>query len=156
MIDKEFYRKNAQDIVNKYRKHIFDPAGGGARAKDVYGKNYPSTYSEPYGTNKKNKTLPRRNAKFARSNAPVLTGQLMNSFDKVGSDTGGFGFGTVTQKGKVKKLANMGRAVSTNEKPVPDEVAKFIMKEMTKDVKGAFKKIRKAIKRKKININIGK
>ena len=53
MLDKQFFRKNAQDIVNKYRKHIFDPAGGGARAKDVYGKNYPSTYSEPYGTIKR-------------------------------------------------------------------------------------------------------
>jgi len=61
----------------------------------------------------------------------------------------------MTEQGKVKKLANMGRVVSSNAKPVPDEVAKFIMKEMTKDVKGAFKKIRKSIRRKKINIKIG-
>jgi len=27
MIDKKFYRKNAQDIVNEYRKLIFDIAG---------------------------------------------------------------------------------------------------------------------------------
>ena len=78
----------------------------------------------------------------------------MNSFQSIQSSDKGFGFGTITQKGKVKKLANMGRVVSANEKPVPDDVAEFIMNEMTKDVKGAFKKLRKAIKRKKININI--
>jgi len=61
-----------------------------------------------------------------------------------------------SKKGVVKKLANMGRVVSENQKPVPDEVAKFIMDGFDKDVKGAFKKIRKAIKRKKININIGR
>ena len=37
MIDKAFYRKYSQDIVNKYRKLIFDIAGGGTSARDVYG-----------------------------------------------------------------------------------------------------------------------
>ena len=155
MLDKAFLNELGKDVRDMYRKLIFDPAGGGKGAKDVYGKEY-KRYSSGYGAAKKTGTLNEQHEKHKDSRSPVLTGQLMNSFDSVGSDSGGFGFGTTTQKGKVKKLANMGRAVSTNEKPVPDEVAKFIMKEMTKDVKGAFKKIRKAIKRKKININIGK
>ena len=50
----------------------------------------------------------------------------------------------------------MGRVIYTDAKPLPDECSEFIMKELTKDVKGAFKKIRKKMKRKKININIGK
>ena len=165
MLDKAFLNELGKDVRDKYRKLIFDPDGGGKGAKDVYGKEYAG-YKNPqdpysYGNLKKTGELSGidgtpQHKKHKDSRSPVLTGQLMNSFDSVGSHSNGFGFGTVTQKGKVKSLANMGRAVSTNEKPVPDEVAKFIMKEMTKDVKGAFKKIRKAIKRKKININIGK
>ena len=160
MLDKSFLNELGKDVRDMYRKLIFDPAGGGKGAKDVYGKEY-KRYSSGYGAAKKTGELSDidgtpQHKKHKDSKSPVLTGQLMNSFDSVGSHSNGFGFGTTTQKGKVKKLSNMGRAVSTNEKPIPDEVAKFIMKEMTKDVKGAFKKIRKAIKRKKININIGK
>ena len=38
MIDKRFFRKYSQDIVNKYRKLIFDIAGAGTGARDVYGR----------------------------------------------------------------------------------------------------------------------
>ena len=155
MLDKSFFNELGKDVRDMYRKHIFDPAGGGKGAKDVYGKKYKN-YSQSYGLAKKTGQLSEQHEEHKNSVSPVLTGQLMNSFDSVGTTGEGFGFGTIIQKGKVKKLADMGRVVSNNEKPVPDEVAKFIMKEMTKDVKGAFKKIRKAIKRKKININIGR
>ena len=160
MLDKEFFNELGKDVRDMYRKLIFDPAGGGAKAKDVYGKDYKD-YSSGYREAKRSGTLvgedgTPQHKKFKNSTAPVLTGQLMNSFDTMKASNKGFGFGTITQRGKVKKLANMGRVVFANEKPVPDEVAEFIMKEMTKDVKGAFKKIRKKIKRKKININISK
>ena len=160
MLDKKFFNELGKETSLMYRRLIFDPKGGGAKAKDVYGKGY-SRYTSAYGTAKKTGELSGidktpQDPKFKDSKAPVLTGILMESFGAMASHSNGFGFGTITKKGVVKHLANMGRAVSTNEKPMPDEVAKFIMKEMTKDVKGAFKKIRKAIKRKKININIGK
>ena len=127
MIDKEFFRKNAQDIVNEYRKRIFDPAGGGSRAKDVHGKDYSSMYSEPYGTNKKNKTLPRRNAKFAGSNAPVLTGDLMKDFQGFDLTGDGFKFGTPTRGGVVKNLDSLKRTISSNKKPIPEKVEDFII-----------------------------
>ena len=160
MLDKSFFNELGKDVRDMYRKLIFDPAGGGKNAKDVFGSNYKS-YSKEYGDAKRAGILKGidgtpQDQKHKNSRSPVLTGQLMNSFDTVGSHSEGFGFGTTTQKGKAKKLADMGRVVFSNAKPVPDEVAKFIMQEMTKDVKGAFKKIRKKIKRKKININIGK
>ena len=160
MLDKKFFNELGKETSLMYRTLIFDPKGGGKGAKDVHGKAYNS-YSSDYGESKRTGELSGidktpQDPKFKDSNAPVLTGQLMHSFGAMASHSNGFGFGTITKKGVVKHLANMGRVVSTNEKPVPDEVAKFIMKEMTKDVKGAFKKIRKAIKRKKININIGK
>ena len=160
MLDKAFFSKLGAEVSMKFLKHIFDPAGGGSGAKDVYGKVYKS-YSSGYDKAKKTGGLKGidgkpQDPKFKSSKAPVLTGDLMRSFKTTGALSEGFGFGTITRRGRVKKLIDMGRPVSTNEKPVPDEVAKFIMQEMTKDVKGAFKKIRKKIKRKKININICK
>ena len=165
MLDKAFFSKLGAEVSMKFLKHIFDPAGGGKGAKDVYGKGYKgykhSENPNSYGSRKKAGVLKGidgkpQDPKFKSSKAPVLTGDLMRSFKTTGALSEGFGFGTITRRGRVKKLIDMGRPVSTNEKPVPDEVAKFIMQEMTKDVKGAFKKIRKKIKRKKININIGK
>ena len=160
MLDKVFFSKLGAEVKMMYRKLIFDPKGGGKKAKDVYGKAYKK-YSSGYSSVKKAGKLKGidgtpQDRLFKESKAPVLTGELMNKFQAIQSTSRGFGFGATTQRGKIKHLANMGRVVSSNAKPVPDDVAEFIMDEMTKDVKGAFKKIRKKIKRKKININIGK
>ena len=155
MLDKKFINKLALETRTLYRKLVFDPAGGGKGAKDVYGKDYKK-YSSSYKIAKESGELKRQSSKFKDRQAPVLSGDLLNAFDTLKTDSTGFGFGAIGQRGKIKRLNSMGRAVSTNEKPVPDEVTKFIMKEMDKDVKGAFKKIKRAIKRKKININIGK
>ena len=38
MLDKAFLNELGKDVRDKYRKLIFDPAGGGKGAKDVYGK----------------------------------------------------------------------------------------------------------------------
>ena len=37
MLDRKFFKKIRTDVVMKYRKHIFDPAGSGAKARDVLG-----------------------------------------------------------------------------------------------------------------------
>ena len=146
MLDKKFINKLALETRTLYRKLVFDPAGGGKGAKDVYGKDYKK-YSSSYKIAKESGSLQGngkpQHQKFKDSKAPVLTGDLLNAFDTLKTDSTGFGFGAIGQRGKIKKLNSMGRAVSTNEKPVPDEVTKFIMKEMDKDVKGAFKKIKR-------------
>ena len=82
MINKAFYKKYAQDIVNEYRRLIFDIAGAGKGAKDVYGNSYPdfSEYSDGYRKAKAGRTLPKRSAKFSKSNAPVLTEALSQDF----------------------------------------------------------------------------
>ena len=160
MLDRKFFNELGKETSLMFRKLIFDPKGKGKKAKDVYGDSY-APYSDEYREAKKKGNLygidkTPQDSKFKDSKAPVLTGQLMHSFGAMASHSTGFGFGTITKKGVVKHLANMGRPVSENKKPVPDEVAKFIMKEFDKDVKGAFKKIRRAIKRKKININFNR
>lgn len=141
MLDKKFFKKNAQDIVNKYRKHIFDPAGKGSGAETVYGTEYPS-YSEPYGTNKRNKSLPRRWAKFANSKAPVLTGDLMKDFQGVIITSKGFKFGTPIRGDIVKNLDRLGRTISSNIKPIPEKVEDFIIDLANKYVKRKLGKIK--------------
>ena len=144
MIDRAFYKKYAQDIVNKYRKHIFDPGGGGSNAKDVYGNNYPGTYSEPYGTNKKARLLKRQHRKFGGSFAPVATGDLLRDFKagNTGILSDGMGYGFVTDMGKVKSLAKSGRPISTSTRPLPKPVGKWIMAEANKYVKKELGKIK--------------
>ena len=55
MLDKAFLNELGKDVRDKYRKLIFDPAGGGKGAKDVYGKEY-KRYSSGYGAAKKTGT----------------------------------------------------------------------------------------------------
>ena len=129
MIDKKFYKKYAQDIVNRYRKLIFDPAGGGAGAQDVYGQDYPpfSNYSEGYRKAKAGKSLPRRSEKFSNSNAPVLTEDLMKDFQGHELLSDGFKFGTVTRGAVVKNLDKLKRTISSNRQPIPKKLEDYIM-----------------------------
>jgi len=180
MLDIKFWKSVGIDVVACYRRHIFDPDGHGVNAKDIHGNDYKdySTYPSKwaaigmkesakglipkggisYADAKKTGQMKKQASKFKGSNAPVLTSDLARDFKwtMAGANTKGFGFGNVAQKGKVKNLAKMGRVIYTDTKPLPKKCAELLMDEMTKDVKGAFKKIRKRIKRKKININIGK
>ena len=158
MFDAKFWKSVGIDTVACYRRHIFDPDGHGEDAKDIFIVRYKE-YSKKYREAKKTGSLNRQASHFKNSNAPVLTGDLalsIKGFKKFGSHSKGFGFGSVSQRGKIKQLAKMGRVIYTDQKPLPDKCAEFLMDELTKDVKGAFKKIRKKIKRKKININISK
>ena len=163
MLDAKFWESVGIDTVVCYRREIFDPDGHGRNAADIYGDPYRE-YNNPedensYGVRKRSGNLYRQASKFKDSNAPVLTGDLalsIKGFKKFKSHSTGFGFGSVTQKGKIKSLAKKGRVIYTKQKPLPDKCSKFLMKELDKDVNDEFKKIRKAIRRKKININIGK
>ena len=153
MLDAKFWRDTGIDIVACYRRHIFDPDGGGKKAKDVYGNEYDK-YSQDYQQGKKTGKLFRQATKFKDSKAPVLTSDLARDFKAFKSHSTGFGFGAIAQRGKVKQLPPMGRVITTNQKPIPDKCSKLLMDELDKDVKGAFKKIRKKIRRKKINIKV--
>ena len=155
MLDAKFWKSVGIDTVACYRKHIFDPDGHGRNANDVFGDPYDK-YSGKYKEAKATGKLKRQASKFKDSRAPVLTSDLARDFKAFSSHSTGFGFGATSQRGKVKQLASMGRVITTDQKPIPDKCAEFLMDELTKDVKGAFKKLRKKIKRKKININIGK
>ena len=129
MIDKGFYRKYAQDIVNEYRKLIFDIAGAGKGAKNVYGNSYPSfgEYSEAYREAKAGRTLPKRSAKFSNSNAPVLTEALSQDFQGHDLLSDGFRFGTQTRGAVVKNLDRLKRTISSTKQLIPKKLEDFIM-----------------------------
>ena len=118
----------------QYRKYIFDPAGRGTKARNVMGGQYPKSYSEPYGTNKKARLLKRQHRKFGGSFAPVASGDLLRDFKagNTGLLSDGMGYGFVTDMGKVKSLAKSGRPISTRARPLPKPVGKWIMAEADK------------------------
>jgi len=118
----------------QYRKYIFDPAGRGTKARNVMGGQYPQSYSEPYGTNKKARLLNRQHKKYGGSFAPVASGDLLRDFKagNTGLLSDGMGYGFVTDMGKVKSLAKSGRPISTSTRPLPKPVGKWIMAEADK------------------------
>jgi len=123
MIDKEFFKIYAKEIVAEYREKIFT----GSNAKNVYEKDYPRKYSEPYGTLKRTRKLPRSSARYANKNVPVLTGDLMKDFQGIRMISGGFRFGTPTRGSVVKNLDKLGRSVSSESQPIPKKVESFIL-----------------------------
>ena len=151
MLDSKFFRKINAEVIMRYRKHIFDPAGGGKGAKDVYGKSYKG-YSSGYSKAKRAGQLKRQEAKFGNSNAPVLTGDLYKDFQLIKLGKSGFTFGNLTRQSTVKYLSKMGRRIMAENKPLPDKVGKYIMDQANKYVKKELKKITKG--KKNIILNI--
>tara|TARA_Y100000310_G_scaffold284884_1_gene307940 strand:- start:116 stop:583 length:468 start_codon:yes stop_codon:yes gene_type:complete len=154
MLDAKFWKETGIDIVACYRKHIFDPDGKGSNAKDIHGNDYKG-YKNPqdpysYGNRKRTGKLFRQASSFKDSNAPVLTSDLARDFKVFKSHSTGFGFGAIAQRGKVKQLAQMGRVITTKQKPIPEQCSELLMKELDKYTKKELKKN----KGKKINIKV--
>ena len=139
----------------QYRKYIFAPDSGSG-AKNVFGKSYPPYSTRPskwasigmkkearglipkggisYADAKKTGQMKRQTESYARSTAPVLSGDLLKDFITTppGLISDGMGFGFITEMGKVKSLEKRGRAISTNTRPLPKPVGKWIMAEADK------------------------
>ena len=163
MLNRKFFSSIASNVVARYRKHIFDPAGGGKKAKQVTGRPYPdyskkgenvgwrtigegknrrSVFIDSYANKKKSAKLKRSYTKFAKSKAPVLTGDLLKDFQGFNLISGGFKFGTPTQGGKVQNLTRLGRVIATEKNPLPKQVEKYIMSQADKYVKKELGKIK--------------
>ena len=150
MLDNKFFRKISADVVMNYRKHIFDPAGGGSKAKQVDDKPYPpykkrngiSKYKERKATGNMVVNGVPQNARFAKSKAPVLTGSLLRDYGFQKFLPNGFSFGFKTEGAKVKRLAELGRVLSSKQVPIPKSVEKFINKQADKYVENKLGKIK--------------
>ena len=90
MLDRKFWNKEGPIVRDKYRKHIF------AKARDVNSRSFKG-YTTEYGTRKRANKFKRQSSKFANTNAPVLTGDLLKDFGshfKVGNRSVEFGWST--------------------------------------------------------------
>ena len=123
----------------QYRKYIFAPKSG-MGAKNVFGKAYPP-YSTKYGIAKKTGQIRLQAESYAGSRSPVLSGALLNDFTAAqGLTSSGMGFGNISEMGKVKSLERQGRAISTESRPLPKPVEKWIMAEADKYAKKQWAK----------------
>ena len=123
-----------------FRKHTF------IDALDIKGKKFKG-YKNPqdpysYGNLKKTGTMFRQASEFKNSTAPILTSDLLRDYKLQGTSSSGFKFGFATRGGRVEHLAKMGRVISTESKPIPDKIAKFVMAEANKYVKKELGKIK--------------
>ena len=141
MLDSRFFRKINAEVIMRYRKHIFDPAGGGKGAKDVYGKSYKG-YSTGYSKAKKTGQLKRQDEKFKDSKAPVLSGDLYKDFQLIKLGKSGFTFGNLARQSTVKFLSKMGRVIMAENKALPTKVGKYVMDQADKYVKKELGKIK--------------
>ena len=135
MLDAKFFLELSKKVVPMFRKHTF------MDALDVKGKKF-KIYSTDYGIAKRSGKLFRQATEFKNTTAPVLSSDLLRDYKLQGTSSSGFKFGFATQGGKVDNLAKMGRIISTEAKPIPDKIAKFIMSEADKYVDKKFSKIK--------------
>jgi len=126
MLDFKFFSTVGVEVVNRYRKHIFD------EGKDIDGKKFKS-YSDEYGSRKRGKKYKRQANAFANTTSPVLTGDLFRDFKLIGMPNDkGFSFGTVSHGGKVEALKKLGRNLYRGNKVLPTPVVKYFEKQMKK------------------------
>ena len=90
--------------------------------------------------------------KHKDSNAPVLTGLLMNDFQLIKVGSSGFTFGNLARQSTVKFLSKMGRIIMAENKALPTKVGKYVMDQANKYVKKELNKITKG--KKNIILNI--
>ena len=160
MLDFKFFRKISADVVMKYRKHIFSPSSGGKKARMVDDQPYPdyrkkngiSKYKQRKASGNMNVNGTPQNPRYANSKAPVLTGALLNDYGFQKYLPNGFAFGFKSEGAKVKRLAELGRVISSKEQPIPKSVGKFIEKQANKYAKTKLGKI--LVKGEKIDIKL--
>ena len=135
MLDRKFFIKLAKSVVPMFREHTF------MKALDVYGNKFKG-YSEDYGISKRSGQMFRQSSEFKDSTAPVLSSDLLRDYKLLGTSPSGFKFGFATRGGRVEHLAKMGRVISTELKPIPDKISKFVMAEADNYTKKELRKIK--------------
>ena len=135
MLDLKFYIRLAKDVVPMFRTHTF------MKALDVYGNKFKG-YSKDYGEAKRAGKLKRQASEFKNTTAPILSSDLLRDWRLHGTTSTGFKFGTLVHGGKVEHLEKLGRVLATENKPLPDKIASFIMKQADKYVKKELGKIK--------------
>ena len=135
MLDRKFFLELSKDVVPMFRKHTF------IDALDVKGNKFKG-YSTDYGISKRSGKMFRQATEFKDSTAPILSSDLLRDYKLQGTSILEFKFGFATRGGRVEHLAKLGRVISSESKPIPDKIAKFVMTEANKYVKKELGKIK--------------
>lgn len=147
MLDRKDFIKIGDNVRDNYRTHIFTKgldvnnkkfkgySTYGSKwvtmnVKDKFKKNAPKEgYS--YKQAKEGDMLRRQASQYKNSTAPVLTTDLLEDFGTIDDrDKNGFTMGWSISGAKIAGLAKKGRLLTTKEKPLPDAVLKFMIKEV--------------------------
>ena len=134
MLDAKFFIRIGANVRNRYRKHIFQDA------KDINDKPFKA-YSAEYGARKRADKFKRQASQYANSNAPVLTSDLLRDYSLIKTMSNGFQIGWTTFGARVKWLKDMGRVLTTSDKPLPDKVFKYLTTEANKYIKKGSDKL---------------
>ena len=131
--DKSFWLKTGREAKALYRKVIFE------KGQNVFEKDWwNGTYSKEYEIQKASGKIKRSASAFRNKVTPVLTSDLFKDFKKfIRVHHDGVEFGFVTYGKRVKKLRDAGDkgTLTSKEKPLPDTVKNYILKEYNKYIK---------------------
>ena len=134
LTEKSFWRKTGRFARDMYKDIIFE------KGITVYGTKYLNgRYSKSYAISKASGKIKRSASAYANKVVPVLVGDLQNdfgSFLKPRHD--GVQLGYPTQGFKVKWLRdkfNKAGTLTSEDKPLPDKVVKYITNEYHKYIK---------------------
>ena len=123
MLDKIFFLRVGPNVRDRYREHIFK------KALDVFGKPFKK-YTSKYGQAKRANKFKRQAFKYANSNAPVLTSDLLRDYSLIKTASRGFQIGWTTLGARVVWLKKMGRFLTTRAKALPDAVAIYLREQV--------------------------
>ena len=128
MLDLKFFLRVGPNVRDRYRDHIFEDA------KDVFGKPFKK-YTSKYGQAKRANKFKRQAFKYANSNAPVLTSDLLRDYSLIKTMRKGFHIGWTTLGARVEWLKKMGRVLTTPKQPLPKGVINYLDKEANSYIK---------------------
>ena len=133
MLDAKFFIRIGANVRDRYRKHIF------TKAKDINDNSFSKQYSKGYEKRK------RAGGKGFRGgfpfNAPVASGDLLKDYSLIKTMSNGFQIGWTTFGARVEWLKDMGRVLTTSDKPLPDKVFKYLTTEANKYIKKGSDKL---------------
>ena len=125
MLDNKDFISIGANVRDKYRTHIF------TKALDVNDKPFSSVYDSKYKALKSAGKLPRQQKGFGKINSPIVSTDLLRDFGSIYSTSNnGFKMGWSVSGAKIKSLEKQKRFLTTKEKALPNNVAKFLDKQV--------------------------
>ena len=137
LFGKGAYEKLAALAVNEYRKITFDVNNPTMANK----KKFPKYKSKSYEKRKESNQLNRQDGSYAKSTAPVVSGDLMldTKGDYSAKDNSIY-IGWNAEDNKIDWLRDNGRILTSKQYPINPDVVKKMMPQLNKELKKSMPK----------------